>query len=296
MSSDSEPPPLTANIIDTREFFLPGSGVSALLVHGLTGTPYEMRYLGERLSAAGVRVFAVRLAGHGGTPEELGATSHHHWYESVVDGCERLRAYGDPIVVVGLSAGGVLAARLALDQGEVLSGVVMLAPAFFLPFWQRAALAAIKRMGPRAGMIYLRAMAGADIMTVHPEAGPHLHRTLQAIKHAGKRAGVALNPATPPDAIDFVLDQVDLILVMTVNPGFGGQSFLASQLDKIRALRKRIDYTGRVIDLEVDGGINPETARAAIAAGADVLVAGTATFSGGPPRYAENMRRLRAGK
>ena len=140
------------------------------------------------------------------------------------------------------------------------------------------------------------AMAGADIMTVHPEAGPHLHRTLQAIKHAGKRAGVALNPATPPDAIDFVLDQVDLILVMTVNPGFGGQSFLASQLDKIRALRKRIDYTGRVIDLEVDGGINPETARAAIAAGADVLVAGTATFAGGSTRYAENMRRLRAGK
>jgi ribulose-phosphate 3-epimerase len=140
------------------------------------------------------------------------------------------------------------------------------------------------------------AMAGADIMTVHPEAGPHLHRTLQAIKHAGKRAGVALNPATPPEAIDFVLDQIDLILVMTVNPGFGGQSFLSSQLDKIRALRKRIDYTGRIIDLEVDGGINPETARAAIAAGADVLVAGTATFSGGPSRYAENMRRLRAGK
>jgi ribulose-phosphate 3-epimerase len=140
------------------------------------------------------------------------------------------------------------------------------------------------------------AMAGADIMTVHPEAGPHLHRTLQAIKHAGKRAGVALNPATPPEAIDFVLDQVDLILVMTVNPGFGGQSFISSQLDKIRALRKRIDYTGRIIDLEVDGGINPETARAAIAAGADVLVAGTATFSGGPSRYAENMRRLRAGK
>ena len=140
------------------------------------------------------------------------------------------------------------------------------------------------------------AMAGADIMTVHPEAGPHLHRTLQAIRHAGKRAGVALNPATPPEVIDFVLDQLDLILVMTVNPGFGGQSFLSSQVDKIRALRKRIDYTGRAIDLEVDGGINPETARAAIAAGADVLVAGTATFAGGPPRYAENMRRLRAGK
>lgn len=172
MSSDSEPPPLSPNIMDTREFFLPGSGVSALLVHGLTGTPFEMRYLGERLSAAGVRVFAVRLAGHGGTPEELGATSHHHWYESVVDGCERLRAYGDPIVVVGLSAGGVLATRLALDQGDALSGVVMLAPAFFLPFWQRAALAAIKRLGPRAGMIYLRATAGADI---HDAAARQIH-------------------------------------------------------------------------------------------------------------------------
>jgi ribulose-phosphate 3-epimerase len=138
--------------------------------------------------------------------------------------------------------------------------------------------------------------AGADIMTVHPEAGPHLHRTLQAIKHAGKRAGVALNPATPPEAVDFVLDLVDLILVMTVNPGFGGQSFISTQLDKIRTLRKRIDYTGRPIDLEVDGGLNPETARAAIAAGADVLVAGTSTFTGGPGKYAENIRRLRAGK
>ncbi len=175
MSADSEPPPLTPNLIDTREFFLPGSGVSALLVHGLTGTPYEMRYLGERLSAAGVRVFAVRLAGHGGTPEELGATSHDHWYESVVDGCERLRAYGDPIVAVGLSAGGVLATRLALDQGEALSGVAMLAPAFFLPFWQRAALAGIKRLGAWPGSIYIRAAAGADIhdaaaRQVHPSA------------------------------------------------------------------------------------------------------------------------------
>jgi carboxylesterase len=172
MSSDNEPPPLSTNIIDTREFFLPGSGVSALLVHGLTGTPYEMRYLGERLSAAGVRVFAVRLAGHGGTPEELGATSHDHWYESVVDGCERLRAYGDPIVAVGLSAGGVLATRLALDQGEALSGVVMLAPAFFLPLWQRAALAGIKRLGTWPGSIYIRAEAGADI---HDAAARQIH-------------------------------------------------------------------------------------------------------------------------
>ena len=139
------------------------------------------------------------------------------------------------------------------------------------------------------------AAAGADIITVHPEAGPHLHRSIQLIKSLGKKAGVSLNPSTPAEAADFVLDQVDLVLVMSVNPGFGGQSFIGSQLDKIRALRKRIDYTGRAIDLEVDGGINAETARAAIAAGADVLVAGTATFAGGAQRYAENIRNLRAG-
>jgi ribulose-phosphate 3-epimerase len=140
------------------------------------------------------------------------------------------------------------------------------------------------------------AAAGADIITVHPESGPHLHRTIQLVKSLGKKAGVSLNPATPAEAVDFILDQVDLVLVMSVNPGFGGQSFIGNQLDKIRALRKRIDYTGRAIDLEVDGGINSETARAAIAAGADVLVAGTATFAGGTQRYAENIRNLRAGK
>jgi ribulose-phosphate 3-epimerase len=137
------------------------------------------------------------------------------------------------------------------------------------------------------------AAAGADIITVHPEAGPHLHRTLQLIKSLGKKAGVSLNPATPVEAVDHVLDTVDLLLVMSVNPGFGGQSFIASQLDKLRALRKRIDASGRRIDLEVDGGINPETARAAIAAGADVLVAGTATFAGGATAYAGNIKRLR---
>jgi ribulose-phosphate 3-epimerase len=135
--------------------------------------------------------------------------------------------------------------------------------------------------------------AGADIITVHPEAGPHLHRTLQLIKSLGKKAGVSINPATPLDVVDNVLDAVDLVLVMSVNPGFGGQSFITSQLDKIRALRRRIDATGRAIDLEVDGGINPETARAAIAAGADVLVAGTATFSGGASAHAANIKRMR---
>lgn len=139
------------------------------------------------------------------------------------------------------------------------------------------------------------AEAGADIITLHPEAGPHLHRTLQLVASLGKKAGVALNPATPVAAVEHVFDLVDLVLVMSVNPGFGGQSFITSQLDKIGTLRRRIDATGRVIDLEVDGGINSETARAAIAAGADVLVAGTASFAGGPARYADNLRRLRGG-
>jgi len=137
------------------------------------------------------------------------------------------------------------------------------------------------------------AEAGADIITVHPEAGPHLHRTLQAIRALGKKAGVSLNPATPAKMLDYVLEEVDLVLVMSVNPGFGGQSFITSQLRKIEAIRKQIDKAGLSIDLEVDGGIDPETARLAISAGADALVAGTATFRGGPDLYAENIRALR---
>ncbi|MGH6631545.1 MAG: ribulose-phosphate 3-epimerase, partial [Burkholderiales bacterium] len=138
------------------------------------------------------------------------------------------------------------------------------------------------------------ANAGADIITVHPEAGPHLHRTVQLIKSLGKKAGVSLNPATPPSAIEAVIGDIDLILVMTVNPGFGGQSFIASQLDKIRDIRARLDRRGRGgVDLEVDGGITADTARQAIAAGADVLVAGSATFAGGPGCYRDNIARLR---
>lgn len=141
------------------------------------------------------------------------------------------------------------------------------------------------------------AKAGADIITVHPEAGPHLHRTVQLIKSLGKKAGVSLNPATPANAVDGVLDDIDLILVMTVNPGFGGQTFIPGQLEKIRTLRQRIDAatgeSGRAIDLEVDGGINDETARLAAHAGADVFVAGTASFAGGPAAYAANIQRLR---
>jgi ribulose-phosphate 3-epimerase len=139
------------------------------------------------------------------------------------------------------------------------------------------------------------AKAGADIITVHPESGPHLHRTLQMIKGLGVKAGVSLNPATPVDVVDPVLGDIDLILCMSVNPGFGGQSFIPTALDKIAALRRKIDASGRNIDLEVDGGINMETAPQAIAAGADVLVAGTATFKGGTEAYADNIRRLRGG-
>ena len=135
--------------------------------------------------------------------------------------------------------------------------------------------------------------AGADIVTVHPESGPHLHRSIQLIKSRGCRAGIALNPGTPAEAVDHVLDAVDLVLVMTVNPGFGGQAFIHPMLDKIRALRAKIDATGRSIDLQVDGGVNGETAALAVAAGADVLVAGTAVFSGGPSTYAENIARLK---
>ena len=140
------------------------------------------------------------------------------------------------------------------------------------------------------------AEAGADILTVHPEAGPHLHRSVQRIKGLGKKAGVSLNPATPAKMLDYVIDDIDLVLVMSVNPGFGGQSFIDSQLRKIEAIRKMIDKTGKTIDLEVDGGIDVITARAAIGAGADVLVAGTATFKGGAPAYAANIAALRAVK
>ncbi len=137
------------------------------------------------------------------------------------------------------------------------------------------------------------AQAGADIISFHPEAGPHPHRTIQLIKSLGKKAGLVLNPATPAGVVEPVIGDIDLILVMSVNPGFGGQSFIASQLAKLASLRRMIDASGRQIDLEVDGGINPQTARQSIAAGADMLVAGTAVFTGGPDRYAANIAALR---
>jgi ribulose-phosphate 3-epimerase len=137
------------------------------------------------------------------------------------------------------------------------------------------------------------AEAGADIITVHPEAGPHLHRTVQRAKALGKKAGVSLNPATPVDALDYVLDELDLVLVMSVNPGFGGQKFISSQLRKIEAIADMIRQRGLDVHLEVDGGIDSETARLAVDAGANVLVAGTAAFKGGASAYSDNIKALR---
>ncbi|WEK45417.1 MAG: ribulose-phosphate 3-epimerase [Candidatus Andeanibacterium colombiense] len=139
------------------------------------------------------------------------------------------------------------------------------------------------------------AAAGADIITVHPEAGPHIHRTVQAIRALGKKPGISLNPGTPAKMLDYLLEDIDLVLVMSVNPGFGGQSFIAGQLKKIEAIRKRIDQMGLDVRIEVDGGVNVETARLCVDAGADVLVAGSASFKGGPDRYAANIAALKGG-
>jgi carboxylesterase len=170
--SDPDPDdPHPPGAIDTGEFFFPGSGLSVLLIHGLSGTPYEMRFLGERIAASGMRVSGIRLAGHAAPPEELGATGHDHWYESVVNGFEQIRGFGDPVAAVGLSAGGVLAARLAADQGEALAGLVMLAPAFFLSTWIRVALRAVAAFGSWADRIYLE---GGD-SDIHDTAARKLH-------------------------------------------------------------------------------------------------------------------------
>ena len=137
--------------------------------------------------------------------------------------------------------------------------------------------------------------AGADYISVHPESGPHLNRTLKLIRQVGAKAGVVFNPSTPPEVIEYMMDEVDLILVMSINPGFGGQKFRTSQLKKIERLRAMIDATGRDIPLEVDGGVTPETAPLCVSAGATALVAGTAVFKGGPEKYADNIRALRGG-
>jgi ribulose-phosphate 3-epimerase len=145
--------------------------------------------------------------------------------------------------------------------------------------------------------LYLEAFreAGADLISIHPEAGPHLNRSLKQIRKSGAKAGVVFNPSTLPETIEWMMDEVDHILVMSINPGFGGQSFMTSQLRKIERLRSMIDKEGRPIELEVDGGVTPETARLCVEAGATALVAGTAVFRGGPERYADNIRALRGG-
>ena len=148
-------------------------------------------------------------------------------------------------------------------------------------------------ISPVDPMLDAFAEAGSDIITVHQEAGPHLHRTIQRIKALGKKAGISLNPSTPAKMLDYMYEEIDLILVMSVNPGFGGQSFIESQLKKIEAIRKNIDKRGLDIRLQVDGGVDLNTAPRVIAAGADVLVAGTATFKGGPDAYAANIKALR---
>jgi ribulose-phosphate 3-epimerase len=144
---------------------------------------------------------------------------------------------------------------------------------------------------------YLEAFvaAGADILSVHPESGPHLHRTVKRIRELGAKAGVVFNPSTDPSAIEWIIEDLDLVLVMSVNPGFGGQSFISSQLRKVERLRKMIDASGREIVLEVDGGVTPQTAPACLSAGATALVAGSAVFRGGPDKYADNIRALRGG-
>jgi carboxylesterase len=167
--SDDDPHPPRP---DTSEFFLPGSGLSALLIHGLSGTPYEMRYLGERLASQGVRVLGVRIKGHAGAPEELGASDPSGWYESAVKGLERLRQYGDANVVVGLSMGAILAARLAADQREAIAGLVMLAPAFFLPTATRMALRLMRPARAWGDKLYFRTGAGSDI---HDDAARSIH-------------------------------------------------------------------------------------------------------------------------
>src|SRR5215467_5500843 len=175
---EEEPPSPDIPVVDKGEFFFPGEGISALLVHGLTGTPYEMRWLGEQLAAAGIRVRGVRLNGHAGSPEELGASTYDNWYESVVQGFEDLRRYGEPNVVVGLSAGAVLGARLAADQREAIDGIAMLAPAFFLPWTATVTVRAVGKLGSLGNHLYLHNDAGSDI---HDAAARRIHPTTRLL-------------------------------------------------------------------------------------------------------------------
>ncbi len=177
MTEVEDPPTDAAAAVNVDPFFLSGNNLSVLLIHGLTGTPHEMRFLGERLAHSGLRVLGVKLAGHAGTPEELGATSHDHWYQSVIAGFERLRAHGDPIVVVGQSAGAVLAARLAIDQGAEVAALALLAPAFFLRrrIWWTLKLLNVAH--PWLGRVFLR---GAE-PDLHDAAARQVHPAVRLI-------------------------------------------------------------------------------------------------------------------
>ena len=177
--------------------------------------------------------------------------------------------------------------------GTTLRAVRALTDAPIIGLVKRDLADSAVRITPFAQDVADLANAGADIITVHPEAGPHVHRSAQAIKAAGCKAGISLNPGTPAKMLDYLIEEVDLVLVMSVNPGFGGQSFIHSQLRKIEAIRKMIDQCGKDIRLEVDGGVDPTTAPLCIDAGADVLVAGSATFRGGPEKYAANIAALK---
>ncbi len=228
MSADSdEPPSRHAAGVDTHEFSFPGAGVSALLIHGLTGTPYEMRYLGEQLAARGIRVRGVKLAGHAGTPEELGAASYDNWYESVVKGLEELRQYGEPNVVVGLSMGAVLAARLAADQGESVAGLAMLAPAFFLPASTTIALRSLRGvLGSFVDNIYLFNSGGSDI---HDAAARSIHPTCH------------LMPLSAPLKLFNLSAQVKPMLARITQPAL----VMHARRDHTCPMRKNLDYVMR---------------------------------------------------
>lgn len=197
--------------------------------------------------------------------------------------------------VAAISAAGADMIHIDVMDGHFVPNITIgpqvvkaLRPHSSLPFDVHLMIA------PADPYLHAFAEAGADIISIHPEAGPHLHRSLQTIRSLGKKAGVVLNPSTHENCLAHIMDMVDLVLVMSINPGFGGQNFLETQLPKIEAIREMIDATGRDIMLEVDGGVNPATARMCINAGADTLVAGTAAFKGGPSAYAANIAALRA--
>ncbi|HTR61633.1 MAG TPA: alpha/beta fold hydrolase [Candidatus Binataceae bacterium] len=182
MASADEEPPSIAPVVDKSDFFFPGEGVSALLIHGLSGTPYEMRWLGEQLAARGIRVRGVKLTGHAGNPEELGLSNYDNWYESVVLGFEELRQHGDPCVIVGLSLGAVLGARLAIDQRESIAGIAMLAPAFFLPWRATLGIRIVQRLGSLIHHLYLYNDVGSDI---HDAAARRIHPTMRLFPLSG---------------------------------------------------------------------------------------------------------------